>query len=191
MRSRTIARATALAGVATLALSVSIAGAAPGNGKGHQYGKTAAKQCAKERKALGNEAFEALYGKPAQPNCVGVVRSEVKSATKNASQECKAERAEIGATAFADKYGKNANKRNAHGKCVSGKVKAELSEDLATKVNAAKACKAEQADPNFAASHDGKTFDQFYGTNANLKNAFGKCVSGKAKAQEPAPAPTA
>ncbi len=59
------------------------------------------------------------------------------------------------------------------------------------KVNAAKECKAEQADPNFAASHDGKTFDEFYGTNGNPKketsgtgkNAFGKCVSSKAKAK--------
>ncbi len=68
------------------------------------------------------------------------------------------------------------------------------------KVNAAKECKAEQADPDFAASHDGKTFDEFYGTNGNpkketpgaLKNAFGKCVSSKAKAkgeEEPAPTP--
>jgi hypothetical protein len=31
--------------------------------------------------------------------------------------------------------------------------------------NAAQACKAEQADPNFATGHNGMTFDQFYGTN--------------------------
>ena len=68
------------------------------------------------------------------------------------------------------------------------------------KVNAAKECKAEQADPAFADAHEGKTFDEFYGTNGNpkketpgaLKNAFGKCVSSKAKAkgeEEPAPTP--
>ena len=56
-------------------------------------------------------------------------------------------------------------------------------------MNAAQQCKAEQADPNFAASHGGKTFDEFYGTNPNMKNSFGKCVSSKAKA--PAPTPTA
>ena len=59
--------------------------------------------------------------------------------------------------------------------------------------NAAKLCKAELADLNFAAGHGGKTFAQYYGTNgANGQgksngggngNAFGKCVSGKAKAQ--------
>jgi hypothetical protein len=51
-------------------------------------------------------------------------------------------------------------------------------------------CAAERSDPGFAAGHDGKTFDEFYGTNKNLKNAFGKCVSGKAH-EEPEPEPTA
>ena len=60
-------------------------------------------------------------------------------------------------------------------------------------LNAAKACKAERADLNFAAGHGNETFAQYYGTNgANGQgtsngggngNAFGKCVSGKAKAQ--------
>ena len=65
-------------------------------------------------------------------------------------------------------------------------------------LNAAKACKAERAlsDAAFALLHPStpsETFAQFYGTNgANGQgksngggngNAFGKCVSGKAKAQ--------
>jgi len=41
----------------------------------------------------------------------------------NAAKQCKAERASIGAAAFAQKYGTNKNKRNAFGKCVSGKNK--------------------------------------------------------------------
>ena len=41
---------------------------------------------------------------------------------------------------------------------------------------------AEQADPNFAASHSGLSFAEVYGTGPNHKNAFGKCVSSKAKA---------
>jgi hypothetical protein len=55
-------------------------------------------------------------------------------------------------------------------------------------VNAAAACKAEQADTAFATTHDSKTFDVFYGgnTKANGKgadaNAYGKCVALKAKA---------
>jgi hypothetical protein len=41
--------------------------------------------------------------------------------------------------------------------------------------NAAKACKAERATMGLQA------FKEEYGTNANKANAFGKCVSGKAK----------
>src|SRR4051794_5688655 len=37
----------------------------------------------------------------------------------------------------------------------------------ANRVNAAKACKAEQEDANFASTHETKTFDQFYGTSAD------------------------
>ena len=47
--------------------------------------------------------------------------------------------------------------------------------------NAAKECKAERADEDFAATHEGKSFDEFYGTNKNGKNAYGKCVSTKAR----------
>jgi hypothetical protein len=34
------------------------------------------------------------------------------------------------------------------------------------------------------ADHEDKTFEQFYGTNENLSNAYGKCVSTKAKAKK-------
>jgi len=68
-------------------------------------------------------------------------------------------------------------------------VKAQRAQSDQNVVNAAKACLAEQEDANFAAGHDGKTFDQFYGTNSdNGKgkgngNALGKCVSSKASAK--------
>jgi hypothetical protein len=52
-------------------------------------------------------------------------------------------------------------------------------------------CKAEQNDANFAAGHGGKTFAQFYGANANQQNAFGKCVSSKAKASSTSSTTTA
>ncbi|MEX0851184.1 MAG: hypothetical protein WD015_06735 [Gaiellaceae bacterium] len=44
--------------------------------------------------------------------------------------------------------------------------------------NAAKACKAERASATSI-----EAFNQKYGTNKNKKNAFGKCVSSKAKEQ--------
>lgn len=44
-------------------------------------------------------------------------------------------------------------------------------------------CRGEQADTTFAATHDGKTFVQFYGHGQNAaKNAFGTCVSTKTSA---------
>ena len=181
-----------LVGASLLAvtLTAGVATATPGKSKGHQYGKLAAKACAEERKALGNDAFVELYGTPATPNCIGVKADAAAPAVKAASKACKAERAED-VEAFNEKYGSNKNKKNALGKCISAKagkkVKAAINESSEKVMNAAKLCKAEQADPAFPASHDDKTFDEFYGTNPNLKNAFGKCVSTKAKAPEPAP----
>jgi len=89
--------------------------------------------------------------------------------------QCRAERTAMGVTNFKNAYGTNANKSNAFGKCVSRQAKSQDANDA----NAAKRCKAERDDPNFAAAHGGKTFAQFYGTNKNGKNAFGKCVSHK------------
>lgn len=100
------------------------------------------------------------------------------TAASTASATCKQERTNMGTTQFATTYGTNAGKTNAFGKCVSENAKSAQQ----TVANAAKTCKAQQADPNFAAGHDGKSFDQFYGTNAGKgkgasKDAFGKCVS--------------
>src|SRR5437773_1468861 len=61
-------------------------------------------------------------------------------------------------------------------------VAAHASLDQGNAASAVASCRTEQADATFAAAHAGKTFDQAYGTNADLSNAFGKCVSQKAKA---------
>ena len=86
---------------------------------------------------------------------------------------CKQQRNAIGMAAFKLLYGSS----NAYGKCVS---KAASAASQST-TNASKQCAAERADATFAASHDGKTFAQFYGTGPNGRNAFGKCVSSKAQ----------
>jgi hypothetical protein len=81
-------------------------------------------------------------------------------------------------------------KKNAYGKCVSSTAKQQANEDArqeeTAQKNAAKECKAERDDAGFAAAHEGKTFEQFYGTGKNGKNAYGKCVSSKAKAKKEA-----
>ena len=108
------------------------------------------------------------------------------TAEKNAAKLCKTERTAMGVDAFQKKYGTNKNLRNAFGKCVSSKAKANKGDkdeddhdDQDEKAgNAAKACKSERA------SMGAEAFAKKYGTNHNLKNAFGKCVSGKATSKD-------
>jgi hypothetical protein len=97
--------------------------------------------------------------------------AEQRAARKNAAKQCKAERGS-----------------KSYGKCVSAKARelkaeedAEDAQEVQAFKNAAKQCAAEEADENFAAGHGGKSFEEFYGTNKNKRNAFGKCVSGKSQ----------
>jgi hypothetical protein len=113
-------------------------------------------------------------GKPAQ----------AQSTAANAARKCKAERESMGVEAFRKKYGTNHNLMNAFGKCVSTKSKGEANkddeeadEDGKAQDNAAQKCKAERT------AMGAEAFAKKYGTNHNLKNAFGKCVSSKSKAK--------
>jgi hypothetical protein len=94
---------------------------------------------------------------------------------QNPSEFCQAERTRLGEALFKTTYGGGAN---AFGKCVSQRARAREENTE----NAAKQCKAERSDPNFAASHDGKTFEQAYADGEKAKNAFGKCVTSKSSA---------
>ena len=98
------------------------------------------------------------------------------TATDISAQSCTLQLTQLGAAQFKATYGN-------YGKCVSKAVQSAR----ATLQNAARACKAERSDAGFAAAHSGKTFDQFYGSaaskgNSAAANAYGKCVSAKAKA---------
>ena len=98
---------------------------------------------------------------------------------ENGARACRALRASLGTELFRQTYGTaQSHRMNAMGKCVSQWTHAAHQD----RVSARSACTAEQADPNFAASHDGKSFAEFYGTGKNHKNAFGQCVSSKTKA---------
>jgi hypothetical protein len=96
--------------------------------------------------------------------------------TQTANAMCAAAKTALG-TSFLTTYATNASKSNAWGKCVSSHAKAANN----AVNNASKSCKAQLADANFAATHGGKTFAQFYGSTKNGKgspqNAMGKCVS--------------
>lgn len=119
----------------------------------------------------------------ASPNQDKPKAAQAQSAEDTAAKQCRAERERIGAQGFKKKYGTNHNKANAFGKCASSKSKDKARDekdddkDEADKDDgaAAKACRAERASTGVEA------FAQKYGTNHNLKNAFGKCVSGKSK----------
>jgi hypothetical protein len=148
----------------------------------------AQKQCRAERTAMGAQVFRDTYGtnknkKNAFGKCVSHRTHEnkatAKSAHKNAAKQCKEERAADPA-AFKEKWGTGKNHKNAFGKCVSAtskaKTKKEEKAQVKAEINAAKQCKEERAaDPD--------AFKTKYGTNKNKSNAFGKCVSTKAKAQ--------
>jgi hypothetical protein len=113
-------------------------------------------------------------GKPEKPGKSQSAPGQ--SAEKNAAKKCKAERESMGLQQFKDEYGTNANKANAFGKCVSQKAK-KAEEQEEARENAAKKCKAERESMGL------QQFKDEYGTNANKANAFGKCVSEKAKKQ--------
>jgi len=97
---------------------------------------------------------------------------------ENGARACRALRASLGEDLFRSTYGTvQSKRRNAMGRCVSMWTHAAHQ----NRISARSACTAEQADPNFAANHDNKTFAEFYGTGPKHRNAFGKCVSSKAK----------
>jgi hypothetical protein len=135
-----------------------------------------AKALCVEQKNADKAAFEALWGKNAMRNCKRAAAGEVEEAAKNAAQECRAEE-EADPAAFVATYGTGKNGKNAFGKCVSGKTKDELAEEVSEFKNAAKECRAEE-------EADAALFAETYGTNGNKKNAFGKCVSTKVQEDE-------
>ena len=89
----------------------------------------------------------------------------------SARSDCAKLRASMGTTAFSQAYA-------TFGACVSRYAPVERQVTSSAEVT----CTAQQADPDFAATHDGKTFDEFYGTGKKGRNAFDNCVSIVAKA---------
>ena len=146
----------------------------------------AAKECKALRGEAGTpqrEAFEAQFKNLGQ--CVSRTAKEEaaerKAAKRNASKECKQLRS-------TDQAAFDAQFRNL-GQCVSQKAKenkkaadAEDREERKAVVNAAKACDAERGETQESQT----AFQARYGSNANDKNAFGKCVSQTAQADEEA-----
>lgn len=138
----------------------------------------AQKICRAERAAMGADLFRQTYGtnrnrRNAFGKCVSRKAKAVQGARQNAARACRAEQAADPA-AFAQKYGTGHNGRNAFGKCVSQGAKQKVQSQQQADQNAAQQCKAERA-------ADPAAFAEKYGANPNDRNAFGKCVSQKAR----------
>jgi len=148
----------------------------------------ASQSCKQLRATMGEGAFKAAYGtNKNKSNAFGKCVSKMSKAQQDdqtgADKDCKTEQ-QANPANFATKYGTNNNGNNAYGKCVSLKSKEADEKRTDATVSAAKQCKAERkANP--------AAFKARYGTNKNKANAFGKCVSAKAKAQQDATPPQA
>ena len=133
------------------------------------------------------QTFAQYYGKGKNAkdpfgNCVSIVaKANAKleqDGRLNPAKTCKSIRSQLGKALFAETYGTNAKGKNAFGKCVSAIAASQVQNE----VNASSSCRSQQADATFAVNHGGKTFEQYYGTNADGSNAFGQCVSSTAQA---------
>jgi hypothetical protein len=110
----------------------------------------------------------------AVPAGTAVAAKPSKADRREAQTECRAERGTTEATREAFKAG-----YGSFGACVSQRAREAKAERTAARRNAAQECRAERGET--AASRT--AFQEKYGTNANKRNAFGKCVSQKAKAK--------
>jgi hypothetical protein len=133
----------------------------------------------------GGKTFAQFYGtgngKNAFSRCVSLKARNSSAAEQsevNPARTCSSLKTKLGATLFAQGFGTNQSHRNAFGKCVSLVARSQSS----IVVDAASACMSELNDAAFTASHSGKSFAQFYGTNSDLSNAFGICVAKKVDA---------
>ena len=176
-----------LALVAGLTLAVAPAAQAQSPAPTQTDFKNAAKYCKALKTASGTAAnFAAAVTaatkstKVTESNAYGKCVSfyakdearENKQAKNEAVTACKADRETALSAATTNAQRQAA--RKAYGKCVSTKAraaKADADQKDADRVNAAKACKT-------ARTADAAAFAAKYGTS---RNAFGKCVSAKAK----------
>lgn len=135
------------------------------------------------------QTFAQFYGsgkkqKNALRNCVSlkVRSSSAPQQALNPARACAALRTQMTSAVFKQSFGTNAGHGNAFGKCVSIVARSQT----AGLVAAAQACQAEVSDAAFASTHSNQSFQQFYGTNKDLSNAFGNCVLKKLQASNAA-----
>ena len=189
-------------GLVTTAVALTLAPTAVAGGPSENANERAmVKTCMNLKAQMGARNFKAVFA-PAAQNPRAVLRScarkeaaAVQLARVNAAQTCKTWKSDAAAFAAAMVGTPNAGKTfaqvfgtgaNAYGKCVSTVARAQNQARRAALVNAAHTCRAWKNDPAaFTAAmvgtpNAGKTFAQVFGEG---RNAYGKCVSSVAKAQ--------
>ena len=152
------------------------------------------KICKNMKAQVGARNFNAVFApqsrspRAALRNCARREGNAMQQARVNAAQACKTERGTTpeSRAAFRAKYGGG---ENAFGRCVSMTARAQNQARRAALVNAAQTCRTWKEDAAaFTAAmagtpNAGKTFAQVFGEG---RNAYGKCVSTTAKAQNDA-----
>jgi hypothetical protein len=141
-----------------------------------------ARACTALKTSMGAAAFTSTYATFGK--CVSAWTRAEHQNRHEASAACKAEQADAGFAAahggktFAQFYGVGKKGANALSRCTQSKFKAASSAERLATVRAAKQCKAERS------SLGAEAFKAKYGIGAKKANAFGKCVSTLAKAQQ-------
>ncbi len=122
------------------------------------------------RQVLGVAIALVVFAAPAGT----AVAKTSKADKREAQKECRALRGDTDATreAFKAEWGN-------FGKCVSATAREAKAERKKAHRHAVRDCREERGDTEDSIA----AFRDKYGTNANKKNAFGKCVSQTAKAQ--------
>jgi hypothetical protein len=143
----------------------------------------AQRDCRALQDSMTAATFRATYGRPAGARnafgkCVSQWSREEAENRVNAARACRAERGTTpeSKAAFTQKYGGG---KNAFGRCVSSLRRSERAADREATLNAAQECKAERG----TTPESRAAFNTKYG---GARNAFGKCVSTLARAQDDA-----
>jgi len=155
-------------GLAAVAIALTAVGPAAADKSTKADRAAAVSACTALRTSVGAQTFAQTYGvtsaRAALARCVAKMRREAHEARHAAAASC-ATKAK----------GKGKGVAKAKARCAAAAAKTELKQELDATKNAAFACKAERQ------GIGAEAFATRYGTNANKRNAFGKCVSQKAK----------
>ena len=154
----------------------------------------ASKACSALRTQVGPTAFGNTFASFGA--CVSSVSPLEQLNATTAAALCRAEQADAsfaashGGKTFARFYGNGKKGVHALANCIVRKTLSSSATErnvtvggstsasalIAAQIAAAGSCRSLWVSPSFGAAHNGKSFAQWFGTSADLANAFGRCV---------------